>query len=479
MIDWEKWLPLAYLLSEWTIRLTMTPIVIRKRRPSSALAWLVFIYFIPWVGFVFYLLTGRRPLGRLRCARYQEARQWADAQRRRTLQDPHITHPVVAHEQDDLVTLCEKLSGLPIIGGNEVRFITHSDRFIDDLVADIDRAEHHVNMLFYIFRDDQTGRRITEALIRAAGRGVQCRLLADSVGSKSFFKTHRRPLHHAGVQTVEALPAGVLRRQLRRIDLRNHRKLVIIDGRIGYTGSQNIVNADYGKKRVGAWQDVMMRLVGPVTIGLQYVFFDDWCAETGAAPDAPHAFPTPETPGDVPIQIIPSGPNELTDVFRNITIAAINEAQSRVILTTPYFVPDEPLMVAIQLTALRGVCVDLVLPERSDHPLVGAAAQSHFSALLDSGVHVHLHQKGLLHSKTLSVDDAFTLVGSGNLDCRSFFLNFELGVLLYGSEVTERLRKEQEIYIADSKRLDAQEWSDQSAWRTFERNIAALMGPLL
>lgn len=479
MTDWAELFPTAYLASEWAIRLVMTPIVIRKRRPAGALAWLAFIYFIPWIGFIFYLLIGRRALGRRRSARYDEARRWAQTPVRLALQDPHITHPVVAPELDDLVTLCKRLSGLPIVGGNEVRFITDSDRFIDDLIDDIDRAEHHVHMLFYIYKDDQTGRRVADALRRAAGRGVACRLLADSVGSKSFFRTLRSSLQAAGVQTVEALPAGILRRQLRRIDLRNHRKVAIIDGRIGYTGSQNIVNADYGHKRVGAWRDMMMRIVGPAALGLQYVFYDDWCAEMRAAPDAPHDFPTPDTPGEVAIQIIPSGPNEPTDVFRNVTIAAINEAQNRVILTTPYFVPDEPLVLALQLTVLRGVRVDLVIPQRSDHPLVGAAAESHYTTLLKSGVNVHLHQRGLLHSKTLSVDDAFALVGSGNLDCRSFFLNFELSLLLYGREVTQRLREKQEIYIADSKRLDAEEWSDQGSLATFRRNIAALMSPLL
>ncbi len=479
MIDWAKWLPSAYLISEWTIRLILTPIVIRNRRPSTALAWLAFIYFIPWVGFIVFLLVGQRPLGRRRIVQYHEAHQWAQIPIRRALQSPHITHPVVAPEQDDLVMLCERLIGLPIVGGNEVSFISESTRFIDQLVDDVDRAERHVNMLFYIFKDDETGRQVADALCRAARRGVVCRLLADSVGSKSLFKNLRRPLEDAGVQIVEALPAGLFRRQFRRIDLRNHRKIAIIDGVIGYTGSQNIVNPDYGHNRIGAWQDLMMRIVGPAVLELQYVFFDDWSAERGANPDARDAFPAPITPGEIAMQIIPSGPDDSTDVFRNVTLAAINEAEKRVILTTPYFVPDEPLMLALQLTVLRGVRVDLVIPERCDHPLVGAAAQSHYTALLKSGVNVHLHKKGLLHSKTLCVDNAFALVGSGNLDCRSFFLNFELGVLLYGSEVTGRLRAEQEDYIAQSQLLDAEQWSNQPAWRTFGRNIAALMSPLL
>ena len=479
MIHLSGWFPTVFLVSEWVIRLAMTPVVVRHRQPTNALAWLAFIYFIPWVGFLFYLLIGQRFLGRRRCAKYDEARRAARAPIGLALQDPHIVHPAFASAQDDLVMLCERLSGLPIVGGNEVRFITDSERFIDDLIDDIDHAENHVHLLFYIFRDDETGRRVADALRRAAGRGVVCRLLADSVGSKSLFRTLSRSLQGAGVQTVEALPAGILRRQFRRVDLRNHRKIVIIDGKIGYTGSQNIVNMDYGHKRVGAWQDVMMRIVGPATIGLQYVFYDDWCAEVGATPDEVHAFPTPETPGEVTMQIIPSGPNEPTDAFRNVTLAAINEAQSRVILTTPYFVPDESLILALQLTVLRGVRVDLVVPERSDQRLVGAAARSYYTALLNSGVNVHLHRTGLLHSKTLSVDNAFALVGSGNLDFRSFFLNFELGVLLYGREVTDRLRAEQEVYIADSIPLSRRAWLEQPAWRQTARSIAALASPLL
>lgn len=479
MLDWRALLPAIYLISEWVIRIGMTPIVVRERRSSNALAWLAAIYFIPWIGFLFYLLIGERRLGRRRRERYAEARRRVETPARMALQEPHVVHPTVPPEQDDLVLLCERLGGLPIVGGNTVNLFTDTAAFLDELVADIGRAEHHVHLLFYIFRDDDTGRRVADALCEAAQRGVRCRLLADSVGSKRFHRSMASRLRRAGVEVDEALPAGVLRRRLRRLDLRNHRKVAIIDGRVGYTGSQNIVNANYGDDRVGAWQDIMMRITGPAVLGLQIVFIEDWCAETGIVLESDDLFPAPDTSGEIPVHIVPSGPSDPSDTFHNVTIAAINEAQSRVILTTPYFIPDESLLLSLRIAVLRGVRVDLILPRRSDQRLVGAAAQAYYGALLNAGVHVHLHQEGLLHSKTLCVDEAFALVGSGNLDCRSFFLNFELSVLLYGSSITRELRSVQETYIRQSKPLTTQEWGKQWAAVNLSRNIAALFSPLL
>ncbi len=477
--DTFTWLPAAYLASEWAIRVLMTPIVVRRRSSSNALGWLAIIYFLPWIGLIFYGLVGQRYLGRARMNRHIDAKRRVETPAVLALRDEHATHPAISPDQDDLVQLCERLTTFPILGGNAVDLIADTDAFIDALIADIERAENHVHLLAFIYKDDSTGRRVADALMRAAARGVACRVVADSVGSKSLFFRLARELRRGGVEVIEALPAGILRRQLRRLDLRNHRKVVVIDGRVSYTGSQNIVDADYGHNKVGAWRDIMMRIEGAGTLGVQTVFLEDWCAETGVVLDSPDIFPPPARASGAPIQIVPSGPSDRTGVFHSVIVAAIHEAQRRVTLTTPYFIPDDSLLLALRLAALRGVRVEVVVPRKSDQWFVGLAAESFFSGLIEDGVRLFRFEGGLLHAKTLSVDDSFALVGSGNLDSRSFFLNFELSVILYGSEVTGRLRVEQETYIGESSLLTAEEWRRQPGWMHTVRSTAALAGPLL
>lgn len=473
------WLPAAYLASEWAIRVLMTPIVVARRPAAIALTWLAIIYFLPWIGLILYGMIGQRLLGRLRLKRRREAR--------RALRD--LGHVVSAHdqhstssnapEQDDLVLLTERLSGMPLIGGNTVSFVTDSDAAIDSLIKDIDAAENHAHLLFFVFKPDSTGLRVCEALKRAAARGVTCRVLADGVGSKPFFGSASRDLRRAGVDVREALPAGFLRRRMRRIDLRNHRKLAVIDGAVAHTGSQNIVNADYGTKRSGPWRDIMMRVVGPAVAGWQTVFIEDWHSETDDALADEPLFPSLSPAGPTAVQIIPSGPDDEGNSFHSVIIASLFEAQHRVIITTPYFIPDDSVVLALKLCVLRGVRVDLVLPKRCDHILAGAAAAARYTDLLDAGVRIHLHSDGLLHAKTLCVDDAFAIVGSGNLDSRSFFLNFELSAILYGAEVAGRLRAEQERYISESDPLTKDAWRRQPGWKQVARSTAALAGPLL
>lgn len=473
------WILTSYYVSEWLIRIGMTPIVVRRRRPEVALAWLAGIYFLPWIGLLFYLLLGQRYLGRRRLRHHSQMRRIITERRQTASDTPEHLREYVAPEQDDLVRLCQKLTDLPLVGGNDVQYMADGATITDAIVRDIDAATHHVHILFYIFRHDVTGGRIMDALIRAARRGVKCRLLADSVGSSTFFRQSAATLREAGVEVREALPSGVLRRKLRRVDLRNHRKLIVIDGRVSYTGSWNVLDPDFAMDEGGVWEDVFMRIAGPATTGLQVVFLEDWAGDGEPAPMTPDLFPRLHPEGEVPIQIVPSGPDDRSEVFRSVTIAAIHEAQSRVILTTPYFVPDETIMAAMRLAVLRGVQVDLVVPKQCNHRICGAAAESYYSDLLESGVHIFRHCSGLLHSKTLSVDTAFALVGSGNIDSRSFFLNFELSVLLYGEQTTLELRKLQEEYIRESDQLRLVDWRKEPAWAMLVRNVAALFGPVL
>jgi cardiolipin synthase len=466
---------------EWSIRLVMLAVIIaRPLRPAAALAWLSIVMFLPWLGLLIYFLIGGRRLGILRARRY--AKDLTLRQASRHVHRAFVTKPQIDEHQRPLVEVAESFVGMPILGGNQVELLPSAARFVEALIEDIDKARRHVHFMFFIFEDDDVGRRVGEALIRASKRGVACRVLADGAGSFFFFRGLGKRLAEAGVRVVENLPVKSFRRLLARVDLRNHRKLVVIDGLTAYAGSHNIIRGDYGHPRGGAWQDLTARIVGPTVSQLQAVFYEDWHFETGEALPLEGLFPDPETPARVPIQVVPSGPtgaDSLTAVMRDVVIEALHTARRRVIITTPYFVPDEALLTAMRLAAARGAQVDLVMPGASDHVLVDLAARAYFEPLLAAGVRIYLNHAGLLHAKTMTVDDGFAMLGSANFDIRSFFLNFELNLLLYEEDATAQLRFCQMRYIAESDEVQSEAWDERSTARRMAQNFAMLLSPLL
>lgn len=476
MVSWSE----LFLIGEWLTRLVMVPIVVmRQSRPATCLAWLLVICFEPFLGLAAYLLFGEIRLGRRRIRRYARKTDLPGRARRLANQAPHWVKPAIDRDQEVLVHVAQRLGGLPILAGNAVELMADTDQVIASLIRDIDAARHHVHLLYYIFANDTTGQQVAAALIRATTRGVQCRVLADAVGSRRMLRSLAKPLVHAGVAVTPMLVVNPLRRLLARMDLRNHRKLAIVDGQVAYTGSQNIVEANYGLQHVGPWQDLTARIIGPSVSQLQAVFLEDWAFETEEDLDNEFLFPPPDTSGKVALQVVPSGPNHPTAIQRDLFVEALHAARKRVIITTPYFVPDEAMFVALRLAALRGVQVDLVIPARSNHPLVDLAGRFYVEQLLPTGVQVHLHQLGLLHAKTLTVDSEFAMLGTANFDIRSFFLNFELNLFMYGQEVAEQLLVQQTKYIAEARRLDSRAGLTSSKLQRLGENLAKVLSPIL
>lgn len=477
MIGWPTW-SLAYYISEWLIRVVMLFVVTRRRRPTSAMAWMLIIFFLPWAGLVLYLLLGRHRLPRRRVREYARLLTKLEDVHSRFEDHPHMVEPQLGAGAAGAVALAARLGYMPILGGNDVQLMASNDRAINQLIADIDASRQHVHLLFYIYADDDAGRRVSEALVRAARRGVTCRVLADAVGSRGLFGTLGVHMADNGVEVREALPVGLFRRSMARMDVRNHRKLAVIDGRIAYTGSLNIIGESRGAKEQ-PWRDLTVRMTGPIVLELQTVFVGDWHFETDEMLDAPEILPDPELTGAVAAQTLPSGPNYPTENYERMVVAALHAAHERATLTTPYFVPDDALMQALQVAVLRGVDVEMILPRRSDHWLVDAASRAYYDDLLDAGVRIHLFHGGVLHAKAMSIDDTIAFIGSSNFDIRSFSLNLEINLLFYGAEVTHRLREIQRQYIDSSNLLTAQEWAKRSRVRAAAQNIAKLLSPLL
>lgn len=470
---------LGYIAGEWTIRVVMLPVVVRGgRRPDSAMAWLLVISFLPFLGLLLYALFGNYRLPQRRVRRHSDLQKQFNEIRQRLESHPQFQLPEIAPEYQPIVRLAERLGYYQTLGYNHMELMIDTDEMIDALIREIDQATHHVHLLYYIFAADQTGRRVADALAKAAARGVECRVLADAVGSRPFFKKLAPQMREAGVDIRAALPVNPFRRKAARIDLRNHRKLAVIDGTVAFTGSQNIVDADYGHKDL-AWCDMSARLLGPTVLPLQSVFVIDWYFETDEILTEPVYFPVPPKAGDALIQLLPSGPSYPTENYQRAVTAALHEARRQVIITTPYFIPDEPLLQAVQVAAMRGVDVILIVPSRSDQVLVGAAGRAYYEDILRAGARLYLFEAGLLHAKTVTVDDSIAVIGSSNFDIRSFMLNFELSLLVYGPEPTRKLREKQLSYLSDSRELTLAQWRERPRMTRLLQNVARLFSPLL
>jgi cardiolipin synthase len=487
---------LVYVIVGWGIRLAMVPIVLRRQMtPGASLAWLGIAALHPYVGLTLYLLVGESRLGPRRAQRHRDivdkSRDPAGKESRR----PHETEPIVPEPYRPMVLQSLKIAGLPCLSGNGVEFLSDQPEFLDRLVVDISKARHHVHLLYYIFADDATAHRVADVLLAAKARGVECRVLADALASREFLGRRGlgRKLSSAGVVVQAALQLTPLRRHLARMDLRNHRKLAVIDDAIAYAGSHNLINADYAGGHGGPWYDITARFDGPIVGELASVFAEDWEFETGEqlAFDTPAARP-PDSPdsaspnagpagriANVVALVVPTGPSRPDANYRKLLLAAIQSARRELVITTPYFVPDESALLALQMAADRGVNVKLILPRVADHFFAAAAGRAHYELLLRSGVEIYLYEPGLLHAKTTTVDHALALFGSANLDVRSFRLNFELSIMMYDGPAATRLRELQQAYLAQSERLDLDAWCKRSYLKQFADQAVSLLSPLL
>jgi cardiolipin synthase A/B len=467
---------LIYLCSEWVIRFVMLIYVPQRRSAAASRTWLLLIFLLPWPGLLLYALFGRIYLPKRRIEMQERAShriREVQAQRLAVIASPH---ELPAHLQP-IAHLGTQLGDFEVSAGNSVELLTDYAGAIDRLITDIDAAQHSAHLLFYIFDADATGRRVADALVRAARRGVECRVLMDAVGSKHGLRRLAPGLRKAGVEVRAMLPAGFIRHRTGRLDLRNHRKLGIIDGRVGYTGSQNIVNPEFVKGCPN--EELMARLTGPIVAQLQAVFLADHFFET-SQPLAYQAYFPPLAPtGHLPAHLIPSGPGYGRENGQEFIVALLYAARRRVVLTTPYFVPDEPVLQAISSATRRDVEVHLVVSAHANQPFTQLAQQSFYDTLFECGVAIHLYEPHFLHAKHLTVDDDIALLGSTNIDIRSFALNAEINLVVYDAGVVSRIKEIQQRYFAHSRRLSAEAWKCRPLTRKLLQNSARLADSLL
>jgi cardiolipin synthase len=481
-------LPLALVIAlavlDVAIRAFAVVVVPGDRRPSSATAWLLAIFFVPYLGILAFLLIGNPKLPRERMAKQQRINELILERTEgmdRALDDQPWP-PWVA----SLVRLNRTLGSMPLVRGNSIDLLTDYEESIAAMAAEVDGARDYVHAEFYILASDATSAVFLDALERAVQRGVVVRVLLDHLGSARSpgYRATTRHLDRIGVQWHLMLPVQPLRGRFQRPDLRNHRKLLVVDGAVAFTGSQNMVDRSYGKRsnrrRGLQWQDVVARCEGPVVNALDAVFVSDWYSETDellAAETGPA--PGPELGRTLECQVVPSGPGFESENNLRLFNALVYSAEHRIGMTTPYFVPDESLLYAITTAAQRGVEVDLFLSEVADQRLVQHAQQSYYDALLRAGVRIHLYRgPRLLHAKHLTIDDDVAVLGSSNMDMRSFQLNLEVSLMVVGASFVKDLRAVEDDYRTHAYELTLRAWR-QRPWRSrVVDNLARLTSAL-
>lgn len=453
------------------------------REPASRMAWVTVIAVTPVVGMLAYALFGEANIGRRRYARLRRAgEQLPPAGEVGTGAAPDPM-PEMPPRFAQLFRVGTSISGFLPVAGNSARLMADSNAAIDELVADIDAATETVHLLFYIWLPDNNGVKVVEAMCRAARRGVTCRAMADGLGSRLIIKSpHWQAMAEAGVKLAKALPIGFSPVQpLRgRIDMRNHRKIVVIDNRITYCGSQNCADPEFRiKARYAPWVDILLRFEGPIVRQQQQLFAGDWMAHKNEDISGLVRAPLPPAPAGFPAQAIGTGPTVRYSAMPEMFEALMYTARRELVITTPYYVPDEPIQAALCASARRGVATTIVFPARNDSLIVSAASRSYYGELLAAGVRVHEYDAGLLHAKTLTMDGEITLIGSANIDRRSFDLNFENNILVFDERLTAEVRRRQQSYLADSRPVDAAVVEAWSMPRRLWYNTVAMLGPVL
>jgi cardiolipin synthase len=459
----------AYYALEWLIRIAAVAVVPLRRPPAAARAWLLMIFFLPVAGLLLFLMIGSPRFPKWRTERFRKLRPFFDDLAGRLRAEA----PADCGKAEPIANLAHTLGYLPATGGNRIELIDDYDGMIERLVEDIDAARHHVRLLIYIFADDEVGRKVAAALERAVKRGVSCRVMVDPVGSHSWIRRTRKMLSEAGVEVIEALPFRLLRNRTRR-DMRNHRKLFTIDGVIGYAGSQNIVSKTFRKGVIN--HELVVRVTGPVVAEIEAAIRADWFLETQSLPDS--AVEIPPAQGEAMAQLLPSGSDYPLEGFETLLVWQAHQACERVIMATPYFIPDEDVLGAMRTAVARGVEVHLVLSEVVDQRLVNLAQRSYYDDLLRAGIRIHLFRDYLLHAKNVSVDGRLAIVGSSNVDLRSFQLNEEASLLLYDAASVAALEKVQHGYLEGSDEVELETWRQRPKLQKLLENLARLVGSL-
>jgi cardiolipin synthase A/B len=478
------WYVVLIAIFDLSVRIWAIIVVPRNRRPTAGMAWLLAIYFIPLIGLLLFFLIGNPRLPRKR--RRMQAQINDFIRSSSTALDLGTLRPDPPGWFLSLARMNRRLGAMPLTGDNEAHLIADYQGSIDQMAAAIRQARTFVHVEFYILQADASTEPFFAALEDAVARGVTVRVLLDHWANrgKPYYRATTRRLTAMGAEWHLMLPVQPLKGKYQRPDLRNHRKLLVIDDTVAYMGSQNVTDSSYNLRkniRRGLhWVDLMVRLEGPIVPSVNAVFLTDWYGETHEAltdeamPELP-----PSHEGELDCQVVPSGPGFDSENNLRLFLGLLYAAEKQIIIVSPYFVPDESLLLAVTTACQRGVEVQLFVSEEGDQAMVYHAQRSYYEALLRAGVKIWMYRKPyILHSKSLTIDDDVAVIGSSNMDMRSFGLNMEISLLVRGEEFVDEMRTVEESYRQLSRELTLEEWQQQPLRSTVLDNLARLTSAL-
>lgn len=489
LINQDFWVTLAgaaaVLLQFVLTASVILRVILTRHPPGSSFAWILLVTILPYIGFILYVWLGERPIGRWRALRLRHLlKHWEEV----TDEGYAIsgTLPTMPHGQrhKGLTRLAERLGDLPMSCGSRLELISDSVEALSRIEYDVNNARKSVSMEFYIWGVGGWCDRVAQAIIHAAERGCECRILVDDIGARAWLRSSwPSKMLAAGVHVSRALPVSLFPITKGRADLRLHRKTVIIDDRLGYTGSLNLIDPNIfnANEGVGEWVDAMVRVEGTAVRDLNQVFLFDWALQPdieGELISLEKIAPVPAV-GSACVTVVPSGPTTVDDANQRLILEAISCARERIYLTTPYFIPGETLILALQNAAMRGVDVRLCIPSKPDSQFVRWASRRYFSDLMNAGVKISFFTDGLLHTKAITVDDTFSLFGTVNLDKRSLHLNFEMMLLIFDPKFVADMTALHKHYESRSTAIDPVRWHNRSIGQRFLEGVCYLISPLL
>ena len=476
-----------FFVFEWLVRIIALFVIPRGRKPASATAWLMLIMLFPMLGMITYILIGNPKLPKKRREMQRTMDEIISKALAEAMASPVLRkfiHTDVPERIKPIASLCAGLGGMPAFSGNKIELIPEYYGSFEQIAKDIDEAKHFVHIEFFIIVLDDSTEPLFKAMSLAVKRGVKIRVLFDAFGSRRYpkYRLMKQRLDEIGVAWHAMLPFRAPGFGFTRLDLRNHRKIVVIDGTIGYTGSQNLVQRNYHRKDKLYYDELMARVEGPVSLQLHGAFISDWYSESGeilSRAEHPEITFTQEAAGGTLAQVLPSGPSYPNDNNLKLFTSLIHSAQDRIIIVNPYFVPDESLMIALTSAAQRGVETVMINSEIMDQRMVGHAQRSYYEELLHAGVKIFWYKSPiLLHSKHISIDDDIAIIGSSNLDMRSFQLDSEITLVIYDHKVVSDLRKIENSYLAKTTPVTLPEWQKRRLHVRLLDNIARLTAAL-
>lgn len=480
---WGWWIAAFLLVLDVIIRVTAIIVIPRNRRPTAAMAWLLAVFFIPFVGVFLFLVIGNPRLPRARRRKQDQINEYIAE----TSEHLHFgtLRPNAPSWFGPIVQMNQKLGALPLSGDNGAHLISDYQESLDEMAEAIRTAQEYVHVEFYILQSDAATDNFFRALEEVRARGVEVRVLLDHWANrgKPRYKQTIARLNAMGADWHLMLPVQPLKGKMQRPDLRNHRKLLVVDGNIAFLGSQNVTDSTYNLKkniRRGLhWVDLMVRLDGPVVLSVNAIFVADWYSETDTVLEGIDIAHANIGSGDLDCQVVPSGPGFEVENNLRLFLALLYAAKKKIMIVSPYFVPDEALLLAVTAAVDRGVHVELFVSEEGDQAMVYHAQRSYYEVLLKAGVRIWMYRKPyILHTKTLTIDDEVAVIGSSNMDMRSFGLNLEVSMLVRGEEFVAEMREVEDKYRSLSRELTLEEWMQQPLRSTVLDNLARLTSAL-